>query len=184
MPRTGRPRTIRIPEDELRHLVSSGHRSLPIAKRYGCSAQTVLNRMKELGIPAHPVGSCPGEMNPAWKGGRYYDADGYVLSYAPDHPNATKSGRVPEHRLVMERVLGRYLLCTEVVDHIDGVRDHNDPSNLRVFQTNADHLRETLKGRVPQWSEDGLRRIREANLRVKDRGTVSIPFPTRTHDVP
>ncbi|MEB0281443.1 HNH endonuclease [Sphingomonas sp. 10B4] len=68
-----------------------------------------------------------------------------------------------EHRLVMERELGRPLQPLEVVDHIDGLHLHNAPSNLRLFATNADHLRATISGQIPQWSEDGLARMRTAH---------------------
>lgn len=155
--------------DEVRRLTQEGWRIGRLAKHFGCSKQTVWNRMQEHGIPTHPKHSCPGDVNPAWKGGRCLDADGYVLVYAPDHPQATKAGYVREHRLVMERASGRLLLPTEVVDHIDGNRQNNDPSNLRVFQRNAEHLAATLKGRRPNWTEDGQRRIREGVRRAVDR---------------
>jgi hypothetical protein len=38
-----------------------------------------------------------------------------------------------EHRLVMERVLGRPLTTNENVHHIDGDRTNNDPSNLELW---------------------------------------------------
>ena len=154
-----RPRSHSLPADELRRLTLDGWRLKELARKYGCSAQTVLNRMKEAGIAAHPKHSNPGARNPAWKGGRYMDNDGYVLSYAPTHPHATKAGRVREHRLVAEQMIGRYLTPEEVVDHIDGDRSNNDPSNLRVFARNADHLAQTLKGRVPKWTPEGRARI-------------------------
>ena len=43
----------------------------------------------------------------------------------------------------------------EVVDHIDGDMRNNDPSNLRVFASNADHLRATLTGKIPNWTPEG-----------------------------
>ena len=61
----------------------------------------------------------------------------------------------------MEQQLGRYLEPEEVVDHIDGDTSNNELSNLRLFSSNAEHLRVTLAGRTPNWSEDGRRRIRE-----------------------
>jgi hypothetical protein len=161
MPYRGRC-TLDLPIDKIREWTEAGWRLGRIAKALDCSKQTVLNRMREAGIPSHPKHSAPGENNGAWKGGRYFDADGYVLVYAPDHPHASKQGRVREHRLVMEQVLGRYLEPGEVVDHIDGNRAHNDPSNLRVFPRNAAHLAATLKGRIPNWTAQGKANIQAA----------------------
>ena len=63
------------------------------------------------------------------------DGRTYKLIYMPEHPNATKKGYVREHRLVMERVLGRLLESDEIVDHIDRFDTlNNDPSNLRVMK--------------------------------------------------
>lgn len=58
---------------------------------------------------------------------------GYVLVWAPNHPAAYTSKRVPEHRLVMEKMLGRYLTEGENVHHINGVRDDNRPENLELW---------------------------------------------------
>lgn len=38
-----------------------------------------------------------------------------------------------EHRVVMERVLGRPLRDNENVHHLDGDKAHNDPSNLELW---------------------------------------------------
>jgi hypothetical protein len=40
---------------------------------------------------------------------------------------------MPEHRVVMSRHLGRPLVKGETVHHKDGVRDHNDISNLELW---------------------------------------------------
>jgi hypothetical protein len=100
--------------------------------------------------------------NPKWHGGRIRDKHGYILVRIPEHPYATRHGYVREHRLLMERMLGRYLLPTEVVDHIDGNPANNRPHNLRLFASNADHLRATLAGRTPNWTEEGKARLQES----------------------
>jgi len=82
-----------------------------------------------------------GERNPSYSGGRHVLHTGYAVVLSPDHPNADARGYVLEHRLVMERVLGRNLSGTEVVHHNDGNKLNNDPSNLRLFASNADHQR-------------------------------------------
>jgi hypothetical protein len=64
----------------------------------------------------------------------------YLAAYAPEHPRANPAGYVLEHILVMEAELGRPIELGEVVHHRDGNGHNNDPSNLRVFPSNAAHL--------------------------------------------
>lgn len=44
----------------------------------------------------------------------------------------------------------------EVVHHKDNNPQNNSIDNLELFATNAEHLKKTLKGRVPNWSEEGF----------------------------
>jgi hypothetical protein len=74
-----------------------------------------------------------GDQHHNWKGGRQLRQDGYVLNRRPDHPNRNSAGCVLEHRLVMEALIGRYLLKHETVHHINGVRDDNRPENLELW---------------------------------------------------
>ena len=76
-----------------------------------------------------------GEGGSNWKGGRRKDPRGYILVWAPDHPSRanTKKPYVLEHRLVMEKILGRYLEPNENVHHVNGIRDDNRPENLELW---------------------------------------------------
>ena len=73
-----------------------------------------------------------GEKSSGWKGGRIKNSCGYIIIYKPNHPFATKKGYVPEHRLIMEKHLGRYLTPKEVVHHINEIRDDNRIENLEL----------------------------------------------------
>ena len=51
------------------------------------------------------------------------------------------------HRIVAEQKLGRELLPSEIVHHIDGNKRNNDPSNLEVM-TQAEHCRIHFRKKV------------------------------------
>ena len=75
-----------------------------------------------------------GSRGPNWRGGRHLNADGYVRIQVLGHPKGHGKGDyVSEHRVVMEQVLGRYLLPGEEVHHKNGKRDDNRPKNLELW---------------------------------------------------
>ena len=85
-----------------------------------------------------------GENHPTWKGGRSITAYCYVEIYSPKHPNCTKHrGYVREHRLVMEKHLGRYLTKDELVHHLNGIKDDNRIENLGLV-TKHTHEKKTV----------------------------------------
>jgi hypothetical protein len=66
---------------------------------------------------------------------RFYkkiQSTGYVLVYEPSNPSAYRDGYVLEHRLVMERHLGRYLTPDEIVHHINENKSDNRIENLEL----------------------------------------------------
>lgn len=77
----------------------------------------------------------------AWKGGRCESSSGYIMLLDRSHPCCNTKGYVYEHRVVVERIIGRHLVTAEAVHHVDGNKQHNHPSNLMCFRTNADHNR-------------------------------------------
>lgn len=86
----------------------------------------------------------------AYKGNPYYDGNGYLMVVNK------KRERVYEHRMVAEIALGRKLLSSEHVHHIDKVKDNNAPWNLLVL-TNSDHQKlhamENATENAGRWSK-------------------------------
>lgn len=65
-------------------------------------------------------------------------AGGHVLEKAAQHPYA-KKGFVAQHRLVMERHIGRVLHPHERVHHINCIQDDNRIENLHLCASTSDH---------------------------------------------
>ena len=129
-------------------LLAQGATQRAIAAQLGVHQETIRIRAKKLGLETARTGPRTGAGSREWKGGRALGKHGYIEIHAPLHPHARRPvGRVPEHRLVLEVVLGRYLSPREVVNHLDNHPRHNWPENLQVYASNADHLRAELTGR-------------------------------------
>ena len=80
----------------------------------------------------------PGEKHWKWRGGVAIQ-NGYVCIKTPGHPAAkTNGGYVREHRMVMEKHLGRYLNPSEIVHHKNGIKTDNRIENLEL-SNRADH---------------------------------------------
>ena len=88
-----------------------------------------------------------GALNHKWRGGVKNTSLGYRMIKSPTHPNRDSQGYVMEHRLVMEAHLGRYLLKTEIVHHINGDTKDNRIENLALYSSNSGHLKDHHKER-------------------------------------
>ncbi len=169
----------RLPKElieQIREMAETqGLSSKEIGLKVGKSAHSIQRTFRRYNMKCRPACSCPLEKNPAWKGGIHYD-HGYRLLRFPEHPFSNSAGYVREHRLVMEKHLGRYLLPTEVVHHKDENPLNNELSNLELYRNNAEHLRVELSGKIPKWSEDGyLRILKGVAQALKTRGSSTIP---------
>lgn len=71
-----------------------------------------------------------------WKGGRSKSGE-YVYIKSSDHPNANCQGYVFEHRLVMEKHLGRLLERNEEVHHKNQNKSDNRIKNLELVLQKA-----------------------------------------------
>jgi transposase/uncharacterized protein (DUF1330 family) len=126
---------------------------LQIAQELGTTSGNVSDRVKRYGLrlaedpgeairigrslstPGKPVARRPLKIR--LSGARNH---GYIMILCPEHPCATKRGYVMEHRLVVEKHLGRYLSKSEDVHHLDGNRSNNALSNLIVL-SRSDHIK-------------------------------------------
>ena len=96
---------------------------------------------------------------------------GYLLEYCPDHPACTLRGHVRQHRLVMERHLGRFLSGTEVVHHKNGDLADNRLENLELLPSQSHHAHQHQKKIAKKYDKKLIQRLLKAaynpNVTVK-----------------
>lgn len=80
-----------------------------------------------------------GKLSKNWKNGKKHDRNGYIYIYTLEHPFRNCDNRVAEHRLVAEKILGRYLTKIEIIHHINKITNDNCPENLYLFPNKILH---------------------------------------------
>lgn len=133
-------------ETELIALYKGGACTYELAEHFGLDPSCIWRALKTLGVKTRGASealaasfrsgrstAARGQNNPAWRGGRAKHSAGYVLRLVPGHPRANVNGYVKESIIVVEDCLERKLLPSEIVHHINGIRDDNRPENLAVM---------------------------------------------------
>lgn len=111
-----------------------------------------------------------GESGSNWKGGRKKNKSGYVLVLDRENPMSDCKGYVLEHRKVMGEHIGRALIESEKIHHINGIKDDNRIENL-VIISESEHT--ILHNKMREFAEETKRKISEKAIeRYKDRRNV------------
>jgi hypothetical protein len=72
--------------------------------------------------------------------GAKWTNEGYIMIYAPDHPNAKHNGGIYEYRYIMSQFLDRPLKPSEIIHHVNGDRQDNRIENLKVVEAQKGHF--------------------------------------------
>lgn len=72
--------------------------------------------------------------------GKKITHNGYIHVYMPEHPCAYPDGYVAQHRIVMEKSIGRILNSDEVVHHKNFIKTDNSIENL-LLTTKSEHIK-------------------------------------------
>ena len=96
-----------------------------------------------------------GEKNGNWSGGRWVNENGYVKICLPGR------GYVSEHRLVMEKTLGRRLKRSEHIHHIDENPSNNSIENLKLVSPSEHSKIHWGSPEMKKWQSERVKRLRQ-----------------------
>jgi len=169
-----------------------------IAKVKGCSKSAVKAALTRMGIEIRSDSEARliryrkhynvlwGDKSPHWKGGRIHcNSEGQYIGVkvyrdSPFYCMANKRGYVQEHRLVIAQKLGRPLLPSEYVHHINGDKQDNREENLKLVGPLEHNIYTELCKNCPIRKQVHIlqRQIRELTLQLQanllPRGTQTI----------
>ena len=129
MRRGGRNNHILIDDQKLKEEYLSGKRTGTLAKEFNIPRMRVWSHLKKNNVEIRKDG---------WGRGHRFD-NGYKWIRDKNNPSANSTGYIAEHRLIMEKELGRPLKRYEYVHHRNGIRNDNRVENLAVLKAEKHH---------------------------------------------
>src|SRR5258708_4738538 len=110
-----------IDEVKFRQMYEEGLPIIEIAKEFKVLKTSINKMIKRRGISKRHRSKTiyKKDKHWNWEGGKVKISGGYIIIKDPQHPLTRHNGYVLEHRLVMEKMIGRHLSPIEVVDHIN-----------------------------------------------------------------